>query len=129
MRPESANPAFARRSAASRMPAGLMLAGLLLTLAGCGPPRAVIYRSDWVNVIDKYGALPANKALVLNTETGRYDIADKAGTSDEAVEKAMTACMQKARGARSRCMLVYMNGLTVGDVTQFFTLRPADIGT
>ncbi|HQT77859.1 MAG TPA: hypothetical protein PLD10_12465, partial [Rhodopila sp.] len=116
-----AAPVLPRRSSS-------LLMGLLLLLAGCGGGRAVIYRSDWVDVEMRYGALPINKALSLDNQTGDYFMADNAPTVDQAAQSAMAQCIQKAHGKQSRCMLIYKNGQTVGDVTQFFQLRPSDIG-
>ncbi|HEX2942416.1 MAG TPA: hypothetical protein VHO91_15305 [Rhodopila sp.] len=108
--------------------ASSLLVGLLVLLAGCGGGRAVIYRSDWVDVEMRYGDLPINKALTLDNQTGDYFMADNAPTVEQAVQNAMAQCVQKAHGNQSRCMVIYKNGQTVGDVTQFFQLRPTDIG-
>lgn len=107
----------------------IVLAGSLVTLAGCDtPPRASLDQWAWVRVYNRYVALPANKALVLDNQTGEHFTASGAHTVLDAVAQAIGACEQKASNDLSRCMPVYIDGLTVGDISQFIVIPPMDIG-
>ncbi|HEX2942132.1 MAG TPA: hypothetical protein VHO91_13880 [Rhodopila sp.] len=107
----------------------IVLAGLAAGLAGCDArPRASIDQWDWVRVYNHYVTLPANKALVLDTESGERYTASGARTALDAVAQAIDACKRATSNDLSRCMPIYMDGLTVGDISQFIVIPPVDIG-
>jgi hypothetical protein len=105
------------------------LAGWLMMLAACDVHgRASIDSREWVKVYDHYVDLPANKALVLDTETGKSNVAYGKPSVLDAVRQAVAECKRGAFNNLSRCMLIYMDSLEVGDVSQFYILLPTDIG-
>jgi hypothetical protein len=85
-------------------------------LGGC--QHKYLY-SWWENKVAHYHQLPNSKALVVNTETLRFNQTWDAATTDDAVKQAMGVCAQADPREAKYCTVVYMNDQEVADSTAF----------